>query len=341
MTKTTRKSLIAICIVILLVAACFAVMPKALAFAAEASSDEVSPLNVNALFAGGTGTKDDPYLIENETQLKNIRSLLTYDSASQTMRITQSFKLISTILITSKWSPIGGYFDGSLDGNNYSIDELKIEVTTAAGLYFGLFQQIGSKGSVHHLNLTGLSVTYPSQATSDEIYYVGGIAGRNRGAISNCKVRGNLDATNAYNAAIGSYVGINESSIISCENYANVTGSGYVGGIVGLNDSGGYIYGCKNFGTISYSREKEDRCAAGIVGKSISSTVSSCDNNGTIKYVGKWVITAIRPCMAQIIGWITDGTFSNNTYDGKCEYKNLTGKQTTYCSDGEVGRAGS
>lgn len=59
---------------------------------------------------------------------------------------------------------------------------------------------------------------------------------------------------------------------------------------------------------------------------------------------------SIAPCMGQIVGWLEDGTQTDNIYEGKTECSNLqkvggflgigTTDQKRYCSNGAVGRTG-
>ena len=76
----------------------------------------------NNVFAGGQGTTLNPYLIENVTQLKNIRNFLEF-----------SFRLKSDINFTKSdysdsekgWQSIIN-FTGTFDGNGYAIKNLFI-----------------------------------------------------------------------------------------------------------------------------------------------------------------------------------------------------------------------
>ena len=336
MTKTTKRSLIAICIVILLAAVCLAVMPKALAFAQEASV-----LNASAYFGGGSGTVSDPYIIKNETQLNNIRNFLSYDGATQAYRIKASFKLASTIILTDTWTPIPGYFDGTFDGVNYTIDYLNIEVNPSSGQYFGLFEYIAN-GTVKDLFLDKVTIKYSSEANTANEICVGSVAGMNAGTITNCFIEeGSLSTMGAYNGYTAGIAGKNIGVISYCTNYATVTGCGYTGGIAGINGGSGLITSCKNYGTIEFSRKVVDSYTGGIVGKNVSdATVESCHNGGDIKYVGPYWAASVKPCAGQIIGWYASGYFNinNNSWNGKCSFSPLNSSNAKYCSTGAVGR---
>ena len=95
-------------------------------------------------FAGGSGTYEDPYLIETAEQLNQVRNYMT-----------SSFKQIADIDLGvppwnegTGWDPIGDYdpwddtksFRGNYNGNSYSIYNLFIERPFESDL--GLFGSI-------------------------------------------------------------------------------------------------------------------------------------------------------------------------------------------------------
>ena len=112
-------------------------------------------------FAGGTGTKDDPYQIENGEQLaklaKDVSAGNTYEG--------KYFRLEKDVdLSAHRWIPIGDYggisytsFKGFLDGNCKTISGMVVDQSKdkqSAGL-FGYISnvtagnEVGVKGSYH------------------------------------------------------------------------------------------------------------------------------------------------------------------------------------------------
>ncbi|MGM0406190.1 MAG: GLUG motif-containing protein, partial [Thermoplasmatota archaeon] len=122
-------------------------------------------------FAGGNGTVDDPYLIENITHLQNM---------DQDMNA--HYKLADNIDAseTSEWydghgfKPIGNsskYFKGSLDGDGYTINGLYINRKDTDNI--GLIGYLDDLAMIHDVNLLDVNITgYLS---------VGGLVGRNNG----------------------------------------------------------------------------------------------------------------------------------------------------------------
>ena len=94
---------------------------------------------VVALFAGGTGTADDPFVIQNAEQLKAFRNNVNAGNtfAGKTIKLTRDINLKN-----EEWTPIGTNehpFSGSFDGQNHTVSNLKI---TNAGSYNGLFGKV-------------------------------------------------------------------------------------------------------------------------------------------------------------------------------------------------------
>lgn len=263
-------------------------------------------------FAGGTGTENHPYQISTVNHLHNIRF---YPSAH--------YELINDINFTSYdfynggeyWEPIDD-FTGSFNGNNYSIDGLKISRSfageTVDGVtrvfeYFGLFSSVD--GDISNLILSNVNIqVYVSQSANHSTdVYVGAIAGHSEGNISNCNVSGKITATGKTDwvgATLGGVVGVASAncSIESCINYATLNGvctkttynysgtyisSSYVtvGGIVG-NFNGIDVANCINYGAVT-ANSIDSPYVAGIIGKSASfmveSQVRNCYNYGAIE----------------------------------------------------------
>lgn len=185
-------------------------------------------------FSGGSGTIDDPYLISNAVQLYMVNDDLN-----------AYYKLISDITLTGTHFPIGTEekpFYGTFDGNGYTIsnmiieslgyDETNITMTPTTGMFGTIGRKDDRIGVVKNLTLTSLNVisdllkdkVYPENDIS--YYCVGGIAGINKGIISNCTIK-------------------NNSSIIVNRNKETKDSRSveiYIGGITGSN--GGVIEFC-------------------------------------------------------------------------------------------------
>ena len=102
-------------------------------------------------YAGGDGTKDNPFIIKTDLQLAKLAREVT-DGKSSTMYSGQYFLLSSDIdLGKGIWMPIGtlkkstaGYFGGTFDGDGKTIRNMKIYWTTNGGdeASWGLFSRL-------------------------------------------------------------------------------------------------------------------------------------------------------------------------------------------------------
>lgn len=104
-------------------------------------------------YAGGTGTKDDPYQIKNDLQLAK----LARDVNNGTATAGKYYKLVDDIhLSNGLWMPIGTtsakvdkYFAGKFNGNGHTISDMRIVWTNESGSQYrwGLFAKIMGSGT--------------------------------------------------------------------------------------------------------------------------------------------------------------------------------------------------
>ncbi|MEG1878887.1 MAG: hypothetical protein RR211_04590, partial [Pseudoflavonifractor sp.] len=147
----------------------------------------------------------------------------------------------------SPLSPMTGVFNGTFDGGSYTISNY-----SASG---PLFAEVGPKGQVTKLGLSGVTLNTNLSATGA----VGLIAGTNQGRISNvaaegCSVAVNQNGT-AATTKVGGLVGENNGVLDDCYLYTNdvgkvsasVSGTLHLGGLVGRNT--GLVRGCYSIAT--------------------------------------------------------------------------------------------
>ena len=131
-----------------------------------------------SLFAGGNGSQESPYQIQNADQLRAFAGSLSehIDYSGTFIALTDDIDLSGT-----EWTPIGNStyaFNGTFDGNGHTISGMTIGSATdakalAAGEnYLGLFSVLNTNAVVRNVKLTGvlINVTYNASA------YAGGIA---------------------------------------------------------------------------------------------------------------------------------------------------------------------
>lgn len=215
-------------------------------------------------FTAGTGMKDDPYEISTAAQLRYL-SVETRKGAQG--QEDQYYELTEDIdLGNQNWEPIGYakqkqstfyggmYFKGTFDGNGHVIKNMKINQTNpqSEDFYYGLFGW--NTGVIQNLKMENANID------SDGFSFIGGIAGANKGKISNCTFNGSIKGYNEV---------------------------GDVGGIVG-RQIGGSVSECRNKATIEFDR-KDCNYIGGIVGYNEDGSISACINEGKVdgkNYIG-------------------------------------------------------
>ncbi len=227
----------------------------------------VSIIEVSASngFAGGDGTKNNPYQISTPEQLDAIRNDLT-----------ANYVLINDIDLSNwdNWEPIGNTlvgFKGSLNGNNHIIENMKIEYRSIKDDSFG---SVGLFGNVYG-NIQSLIVKNANINVSGNLctyLKVGIIAG-------NC--------SSEYYSRISN---CNVSGLIKVDCSSGGIGMVWAGGVAG--SSQGSIEECSSDVEISIKTNTEfggmmgNHCdvieAGGIVGRLMSSKVKNCFSTGNI-----------------------------------------------------------
>lgn len=290
---------------------------------------------VHNLFGGGDGSASNPFTLSCYRHLNNMRK------AVKNSRLDYNFKMTSDILMKQTetnyywdawWELIPATFYGVFDGNGYQIRRLNLVMPTDGSTidsYYGLFRI--NRGTIKNLKLyEGGTNTYKQmgQDTTKTIY-VGMIAGKNYGTITNCTYESGkfnmcFFAPNVYSGGIAGY---NNGKINNCSvQIYSLDGYGHKGGIVGYNASSGTVTGCKVEGLLSarYSPDEIERTnqysVGGIVGINYGK-VTNNKNYATLRYVScgnEGDSRVLQPRIGQIIG-SNYGTYSGNTCSGSVD----------------------
>lgn len=188
-----------------------------------------------AQFSGsGTGTESDPYLIYNENQLAQLGNFLNQEGVY--FRLQKDLDMTDWIAENNPgqgWMPVGvssSPFKGIFDGNNHKISGIFINRSSTD--YVGFFGYISSA------TITNLTVEYSSIKGDEK---VGGLAGyAESSTITGCNVVVTANDAITGNSTTGGLVGLCSGS--------NISGSAFVGNIVGAGNVGGVIgYGQGTF----------------------------------------------------------------------------------------------
>ena len=239
-------------------------------------------------FAGGNGTPENPYQIENADQLKAVE----YNLSAHYI-LTDDIELGGSA--ENPWTPIGSdkehAFTGTFDGNGHTIRELYINSNSE---YAGLFGYVGADGTVKNLTVEGV---VNRDATQLEDAYTGGIVGYNGGTVEGCTNKCDVTVSANDYAYTGGITGINYGTVSYCNNSGCVSGQTTVsdmpsvntGGVVGYNAAGD-ISNCYNTGAVTGSGGGSYYFlivnTGGVVGQNYYGTVSDCYNTGAVTAIG-------------------------------------------------------
>lgn len=262
----------------------------------------------------GKGTATEPYLIMNETQL---RDLATQNNLTPVSSETY-FKLVYDIDLGEKeWTPIATYsnpFSGIFDGNGHTVKGL---VVNGKNEDQGFFGYLGKGSVVKELSVEGKVIHSLTDDTQASGYGI--LAGGNKGSIIACSTVGTV-TTNGNTTMTGGLVGTNNGTIIACSAAATVTANGAettrTGGLVGINN--GYIIACYAIGTVTATNQEyvgslvgrhqvETRycLTTGNIGTATDDRHAD-NNNGKITGIGVYVSGYITSCH----GGITSATLN-------------------------------
>jgi hypothetical protein len=209
-----------------------------------------------------------------------------------------------------KMSPIGNsdyQFTGQYDGNGKNLLDVNINET---GQFAGIFAYVNGSASIKDLTVSG-KITKTGTTNNS---CVGGIAGIVRGAatVTGCTNNATITSSATYTGGIAGrlYQSTSSTAISGCTNNGSVKSSvPYTGGIVGQQIHGGTIVECVNKGTVSGTSY-----VGGIVGDigaagaapSATSFISFCRNNATIN--------ASANCSGGIAGRIINGSVVSSCF---------------------------
>ncbi len=260
--------------IVVLLAAMFVISPRA-----QAADVEVWNGDVATKFAGGTGTKDDPFIISNGAELAYFSKSVMYN-----YYYDQYVSLTADIDLGNKpWIPIGdngNFFVGVFDGNGHTISHVNVDSSGTKEV--GLFGKTGDDNADDSGTIKNLTVRNSTIIGGEN---VGAVAGNARNVI-NCQSINNVVTGTRY---VGGVCGQVNGSITRCYNTGSVTGEDSVGGVFGAalygeNDKETYtVEECYNAGSVTGT--VTGKPVGGVGGVVEYRDVSDCLNTGDVTAV--------------------------------------------------------
>ena len=219
---------------------------------------------------------DGSYTVTSADGLMNIAELV--NGGKSDINIT----LDTDIDLTGKdWTPIGTDYDnsykGTFDGGGHTITGLTF---TTNDEFAGLFGWLNRAGTVKNVVMEGV------QITSNQIYggSIGGVVGYSWGTIENCSVSGSVSGTVYVGGVVGVQIG---GSITGCSSSATVKGTVDVGGVAGQTNSSATLTACYATGNVTLEiYPGKDISGGGVVGFKGGNSVLACYATGNVNSKG-------------------------------------------------------
>ena len=216
------------------------------------------------------------YTVYNANGLMNIAELV--NGGKSDINIT----IDTDIDLTGKdWTPIGTDYDnsykGTFDGGGHTITGLTF---TTNDEYAGLFGWLNRAGTVKNVVMEGV------QITSNQIYggSIGGVVGYSWGTIESCSVSGSVSGTVYVGGVVGAQIG---GSITGCSSSATVKGTVDVGGVAGQTNSSATLTACYATGNVTIEINPAKNIAGGsLVGMNAGSSLLACYATGNVTSTG-------------------------------------------------------
>ena len=224
---------------------------------------------------GYTIESDGSYTVTSADGLMNVAELVNGGKTDINITLDKEIDLTG-----KEWTPIGtGYsnkYTGTFDGGGHTIKGLTV---TTNDQFVGLFGSIGYAGTVKNVMMEDVQIT--SNRSSG---FAGGVAGYSDGTIENCSVSGSVSGT----VYVGGVVGAQwEGSITGCSSSATVKGMVHVGGVVGQTNGGATLTACYATGNVTLEIDPVKNIAGGsLVGMNAGSSLLACYATGNVTSTG-------------------------------------------------------
>ena len=217
------------------------------------------------------------YTVYNANGLMNVAELV--NGGKTDINIT----LDTNIDLTGKdWTPIGTDYDnsykGTFDGGGHTIKGLTV---TTNDQFVGLFGYLDKAGTVKNVVMEGIQITSNHVLMSGN---TGGVVGYSWGTIENCSVSGSVSGTVYVGGVVGAQIG---GSITGCSSSATVKGTVDVGGVAGQTNSSATLTACYATGNVTIEINPAKNIAGGsLVGMNAGSSLLACYATGNVTSTG-------------------------------------------------------
>ena len=225
---------------------------------------------------GYTIESDGSYTVTSADGLMNVAELVNGGKTDINITLDKNIDLTGKV-----WTPIGTDYDnsykGTFDGGGHTITGLTF---TTNDEFAGLFGWLNRAGTVKNVVMEGV------QITSNQIYggSIGGVAGYSWGTIENCSVSGSVSGTVYVGGVVGAQI---DGSITGCSSSATVKGMVDVGGVAGQTNSSATLTACYATGNVIIEIDPvKNISGGGLVGFNGGNGVLACYATGNVTSTG-------------------------------------------------------
>ena len=216
------------------------------------------------------------YTVYNADGLMNVAELVNGGKTDINITLTADIDLTGKV-----WTPIGTDYDnsytGTFDGGGHTITGLTV---TTNDQFVGLFGYLNRAGTVKNVVMEGVQIT-SNQIDGGSI---GGVAGYSWGTIENCSVSGSVSGTVYVGGVVGVQIG---GSITGCSSSATVKGMVDVGGVAGQTNSSATLTACYATGNVIIEINPKKNIAGGsLVGMNAGISLLACYATGNVTSTG-------------------------------------------------------
>ena len=228
-----------------------------------------------AKYLGYTIESNGSYTVTSADGLMNIAKLVNGGKTDINITLTADIDLTG-----KNWTPIGTSFSnkytGTFDGGGHTIKGLTV---TTNDQFVGLFGSIGYAGTVKNVMMEDVQIT-----SNRSLGFAGGVAGYSDGTIENCSVSGSVSGTVYVGGVVGAQL---EGSITGCSSSATVKGTVDVGGVAGQTNSSATLTACYATGNVTLEiAPKKNIAGGGLVGMNAGSSLLACYATGNVTSTG-------------------------------------------------------
>ncbi len=224
---------------------------------------------------GYTIESDGSYTVTSADGLMNVAELVNGGKTDINITLTADIDLTG-----KNWTPIGTSFSnkytGTFDGGGHTIKGLTVTINDQ---FVGLFGSIGYAGTVKNVMMEDVQIT-----SNHGSGFAGGVAGFSDGTIENCSVSGSVSGTVYVGGVVGAQWG---GSITGCSSSATVKGTVDVGGVAGQTNSSATLTACYATGNVIIEIDPvKNISGGGLVGFNGGNGVLACYATGNVTSTG-------------------------------------------------------